>query len=215
MKKLIFLIFYLTSFSFPTFAEKTPDGQTILFCPDIVECDSTSVKSCHLSNNPHEIWGDPSYSYYNGKLMKGIYKLKEVLLYNMDGWPHGFPKCHYYINEKQPSPIVVSFGEYDSNKKYNYRNYFTLFLSESSKWDIDGNARCLSDNPLSCPMIEAPEIATLNNVNYSFYYLNENSDWEPNFIYRNQLSYDQLFKICGSTSSCIIDMGTCDAHGDY
>lgn len=210
MKKLSFLIICFVGSFFSAYAEKTSDDQVILVCPKTVECDSNNISTCSLSDNPYDFWNKPIY---NGKLIKGTYRLREVTYSE-----YKIPVCNYFIHDRQPMPIKVS---YDINtpwkRKYNYINYFTPLRTDSSKWNGDSiyNYKCSSDSPSLCPLVEAPEIVTLNTVGLWFYYpINSYSEFGQNFKIFHRLNYEQLQKICGINSSCIIDVGNCDQLGD-
>ncbi len=65
IKKVKLWMLCLIGFSLPAFADTTPDGQPILYCPQTVECDLLAfnpVAGCHLSDNPYEMWGSPTYA---------------------------------------------------------------------------------------------------------------------------------------------------------
>lgn len=205
---------YFVGFSLPIFANTTPEGQPILYCPQAVECDLINTEHCHVTNNPYEMWGYVKYDTNRlVRLIKGTYNLREVVIDRSTKKPI----CRYYLNDKQPAPLEVTLKEL-SYEKVNYINKFKAFLTESSLWvDKNSNSVCLSDNPIQCPLIEAPEITITQigqSYNMMFYFPSgDDSGWGRDYIYMYSLSYEELHKRCGLTSACIIDIGSCD-YGD-
>ncbi|WP_133134344.1 hypothetical protein [Legionella santicrucis] len=179
------------------------------------------MRNCELSDNIYGVWGKPEYFSGNPRLITGIYKLEEVVgLGTHSGW--GSPECHYRIHEKQPMPIIVSINTQFENNPANtyYRNIFTAYQSELSGWSGEGREKkCLSDNPIVCPIVETPEISMLFQYEMQsimFYFPQDNAGgFEPNFGRTHTLSYEKLHEICGATSNCIIDIGSCDQQDDH
>ena len=187
------------------------EKQSILLCPRYVECTDTNIRSCHISDDQYNIWVKPNYQ--GQKLLKGVYKFKEAIANgDMPGWPI----CKYYLNDNQPFPITVGM-EYDPERKYNLITSFQPLISEKSRWKfIENNPiNCIAEDVHHCSFIEAPEITTINGVQMRFYFPNPNNEWEPNYIVSSRLSYEELYKICGVTSNCMVQIGECGVIGDF
>ncbi|WP_131779197.1 hypothetical protein [Legionella bozemanae] len=211
MRNLIFTLFCLIGFSLPVFADTTPDGRPVLYCPDHIDCSfDGKLDSCHMSDNPYGTWR----IYTNeGRVTKGTYRLKNV-------------KSSYQIfyPGDNPDPTVCSYSKIDdrgieklirvkikgvwSSEDYS-PNFFEAFLSHISAWSIRGwDAECFSDNPQICPFVELPEIALISLVKGKGYpgrlfYWSETQSAEI-------LSYQMLLNLCGPTTACKINIGEVD-----
>jgi len=212
MKKLIPLIIF-SGFATHAFSY----GQTTVLCPEAVICDSEDPKSCHLSNNPYDLWDKP-------KLISSTTAIK-------GNYPLEFVSANT-SNENDPNNLKRNVhcsyvnGRWETNRaflvsmKYEDSNIFNKLVKESSEWNDGGycyskdNQANSPVNPTLCPLVQAPGISIFDDTNIKLFYKNPNSYFEPNYIASKRLAFDQLYNACGATSTCIIDIGRCDAENE-
>lgn len=164
-----------------------------------------NVSECHYSNNPYNGWSSLENK---KKAASGIYFLESVFSGFYEKGNYTPPTCYYRIPSTRHT-MMVHFGN----------GMLTMSEFKPSRdtayaWDKNN---CASNNPYLCPMIQVPEISLRMSI------------YDPNnknpFIYRlflytyntsgkNSLTYTQLKGICGVSSNCIIDIGSCDATGN-
>lgn len=189
--------------------EKLTYSQFTTLCPQKVICDSEDPKSCHLSDNKYDLWDKPVLENATSAI-KGEYFLEFVQ--DNDQLKKRITSCHY-LNGRWDT-----FRQFDLYFKYSDVTIFSKLNKETSKWNSDGFCFNKGVNqpidPEQCPLIQAPGVAITDNKNIKLFYPNPNSYYEPNFIASKWLTYDQLHTHCGATSSCIIDIGVCDADND-
>ena len=207
MKKLLALI-VCTGFSTFVFSETILTyGQTSVTCPKSVICDSAEPTSCHLLDNPYDLWDKPTLL-SSTTALKGNYPLAAVTAYNTNNKI----SCSYSNGSWDTfRAFVVTF-------KYPESTYFNKLKKASSNWNDDGHCFPSDMNtpldPTLCPVVEAPGVSVFDETNIKLFYPNPNSYFEPNFIAGKWLSYDQLYSHCGANSDCIIDIGQCDKENE-
>lgn len=179
--------------------ELTSDGKVILHCPQNITCNSANkIEDCHISDNEYGIWNEPSY--WGRYFIRGEYKLEEVTAYYTDS--SSSQQCSYRINDKQRTPIYVYLKE---------QMNVEALQTPGSKWV---GSLCKSKETKDCPFVQASQITIKQNPNGvpmgQFYYINpDNYGFDEPFISTDALSYNQLYKICGANSYCMIDLGFC------
>ena len=188
-------------FSLPSFSDTTPDGQSILYCPQEIQCMvSGKIDTCYVSDDPYEIWGR-GYPYNEGRIVKGVYKFKKAFSSYQKDQPDNRPiaDCLYSNTDKLGVERLMQLY-------YGGGYYFEAFLNITSQWSVLGyNAECLTNNPQLCPFVEFPEISYFSEKNKYGYFKIYYNESNPNY-YLPQLSYNQLLSACGATSVCKIDV---------
>jgi hypothetical protein len=192
-------------------------GQTSFFCPKSVICDSENPTSCHLSENPYDLWDKPNLN--NSKTtIKGSYYLSAVISANSKDDEKNINKavsCSY-VNGQWDTYRVFTVTLKNSDMVY-----FKKQKKPTSRWDDNGfcfppsdDSRRIPLEPTSCPMVQSPGISIYDESPINLFYPNPNAYFEANFVAGKWMSYDQLYKRCGATSNCIIDIGICDSENE-
>lgn len=183
-------------------------GQTSLFCPLTIECNSEDKNNCHLTNNPYDLWGIPKLEQTYSKNITGSYFFYSAII------REGFAQCKYINNQTHLSFLV--------EPKYPNSISFQNQIKPNSHWKKDNyHSECSSSNPGStsistyeCPIVQSAGISIYDESPIKLFFPNPNAYFEANFITGKWLSYDQLYKRCGATSNCIIDIGICDGENE-
>lgn len=207
----LFLVSCLIGFALPTFADTTPDGQPILYCPHHVECSTDGkISSCHLSDNLYETWGAPESI---GRVIKGVYELKIVdAAYQNDSLTRCGTfdaRCIYTSIDNYGMEHMIMLRVNGCYTEKN-NNSFQALIVPMSQWSVSWGtqAECLSNNPKTCPLIESPEITYLSQYpgttrgsdGQGFYWNNETA-------LPNEISYYKLLDLCGATTVCEVNIG--------
>lgn len=191
-------------------------GQSTVVCPTAVVCDSEDPKSCHLSDNPYDLWDKPKLLSAT-TVIKGTYPLGFISANNTKDDMNHLKKevsCQYFNGRWE------TYRNFLVKLKYADSNIFNKLKKESSEWSDDGYCypKTTTPNspldPILCPLTQSSGISVFDDTTIKLFYHNPNAYFEPNFIASKWLSYDQLYAACGATSTCIIDIGQCDNENE-
>ena len=216
MNKINILIFGITGFVSHCFSQTATYGQVSILCPKMVTCASADPKSCQLSDNSYDFWDKPQLMNAITSI-KGDYQLVFVSANNTND---------DFNNTKRGVSCLYVGGQWEATRnfllllKHPAYNILRKLKKESSEWNDEGHCYPKSSSantPIDsakCPLVQAPGVAILDDTAIKLFYPNPNAYFEPNYIANKWISYTQLRSYCGATSSCIIDIGECDAENE-
>jgi len=206
------VLFLFIIFSKSVYADNTPYGQPILYCPQLIECTrADDLTSCSLSDNESDMWRNAPLN--GGQIAEGTYTLKKVESVYQSTKIRPIPTCTYSYTDVQNVEKLLSITiktKENTNDEWDYYPIsITAYLGKTSMWNIYGeNASCISENPLWCPLVQAPEIAYLNNprpsILFGLFYSDNHLDGKKMF------TYQELINRCGPSSSCKLKVGLVD-----